>query len=147
MEYCLIGPRREPGKNALPLCCGTERTMPRDDTLAWIGGLALGAAAMYLLEPALQGGGGTFETDVVRERLLPVARAVCVTAGGLMVWWGARRGGFPGLLSSATGSALLTGAATALQPAPADAPEEGEGITVGHSIEVRAPVRDVFAFW
>src|SRR5206468_1890154 len=84
---------------------------------------------------------------VVRERLLPVARAVCLPAGGPMVWWGARPGGAPGLLSAATGGARVTGAAPTRQPCPADAPGEGEGITVGHSIEVVAPVRDAFAFW
>lgn len=84
--------------------------------------------------------------EITREHLSVAGRATLGAVGGLLVVWGLRRGGMPGILSAAVGGLLVTRATA--QTSPQDGlPAEGGVIEASASVEVAAPVREVFAFW
>lgn len=84
--------------------------------------------------------------EITREHLSVAGRATLGAVGGLLVVWGLRRGGMPGILSAAVGGLLVTRATS-----PGEG-REGAGIADGDiaaaaSVEIAAPAREVFAFW
>lgn len=80
------------------------------------------------------------------EPLAPPARLLVGSAGGLLALWGLRRGGAAGATGAALGGWLIARSAVDEDAHPWIA-SGGPPVPVQRSIEIAAPVREVFAAW
>lgn len=97
------------------------------------------------LDPAFQQEAAPLP-EITREHLSVAGRATLGAVGGLLVVWGLRRGGMPGILSAAVGGLLVTRATSHRDVRAALGSVDGD-IAAAASVEIAAPARDVFAFW
>lgn len=78
----------------------------------------------------------------------PAARAIATAAGGALVLGGARGRGLAGTVAGATGMALIARAATNIElPRLIGVGGRRRGTQVAKTINIDAPVDEVYAFW
>lgn len=98
--------------------------------------------------PGLQGSGsrGRAGIDVLQESWSPATRLLIGAAGGALALAGGRRGDFVGSLFSLVGLGLLSRAATNTELRSLVGAGE-HGIEINKSINITAPIDDVFGFF
>jgi uncharacterized membrane protein len=77
----------------------------------------------------------------------PTSRMIVGTTGVALTVSGLRKGGFFGIATAAMGGLLLARAATNTAPTLPQGPRSTTGVTVNKSLDIQAPVREVFGFW
>lgn len=83
--------------------------------------------------------------DMLQHQMSPTSRAIVGAAGGLLAWWGVNHGGARGASSALVGGLLMARAATNIEPARLVTGRQPA--VVQKSIEILAPVSEVFAYW
>ncbi len=97
--------------------------------------------------PSLQGGRSR-ERDLPEQpqgQLSPTGRAVVGAVGGLLAWWGVNQGGARGAGTALVGGLLLARAATNVEPTRLVTGRQST--TVQKTVEILAPIDEVFAYW
>lgn len=97
--------------------------------------------------PALQGGRPRQRPlpDLLQSEMSPTSRAVVGAAGGLLAWWGVNQGGVRGAGTALVGGLLLARAATNVEPTRLVTGRQPA--TVQRTVEILAPIDEVFAYW
>lgn len=84
-------------------------------------------------------------TEPAENPMTPTGRALVGAAGGLLAWWGVNQGGARGASSALLGGLLMARAATNVEPTRLVVGRQPA--VVHRTLEILAPVDEVFAYW
>ena len=85
--------------------------------------------------------------DLLQNSMSPTSRLIVGTTGVALAVGGARKGGFFGVATAMMGGLLVARAVTNTSTTLSPGGRPSAGVSVNKTIDVEAPVRDVFAFW